>query len=199
MTDPTAKDYAFLFLFKLAGGEVTNKQVEQLFGIKLSKNDYLRLNAGGWVKSETPRGRPYWHRLTPLGEKLLDGELVIASTKYDPLSRVLPILHELYRKAPATTPAAPPPDGRPLKERIRSAYAELTDAAGGEWVRLADLRQKLAGISKRDFHTALKELFREPDVRLEPEPNSHRIKATDRDAAVTIGGEDRHKMAIEMP
>lgn len=189
MTGLTSKDYAYLILLKMAGREIDNKEMEELYGIRLVSPDYERLNSDGYVESTTPRGRAYRHRLSPKGEKLLDGDLVIDSNKKDPLARVLPLLHDLYRKAPT----APTVTGR-----IRAAYADLS-ATHGDWVRLADLRDSLADVPRADLDRALKALHRESDVRLEPEPHRHRIGPADRDAALTIGGEERHKLAIGMP
>jgi hypothetical protein len=42
----------------------------------------------------------------------------------------------------------------------------------------------------------LESMLDSPDVQLEPEPFGHRIGAEERSAAVNIGGEDRHKLAI---
>ncbi|GAA1032234.1 hypothetical protein GCM10009557_30090 [Virgisporangium ochraceum] len=192
MTDLSPKDYAYLFLLKLAGGEIDNKEMERRFGIRLVSPDYITLNNSGLVESQTPRGRSYRHRITRQGEKLLDGKLEIKSTKFDPLARVLPMLHDLFREAP---PAAP--DDRPLHDRVRAAYPGL--AGTGEWVRLADLRTALADVSRDDLDRALSALHKEPDVRLEPEVNGQKITPADRSAALRIGGEDRHKLAIGMP
>jgi hypothetical protein len=44
----------------------------------------------------------------------------------------------------------------------------------------------------------LTSLLDAPDVNLEPEPNQKTLKPEDRRAAVRIGGEDRHLLAIGM-
>ena len=66
----------------------------------------------------------------------------------------------------------------------------------GAWVDLTALRGQLADVPKADLDRALKAMLRDDDVRLEPEPFGHRVGDAERQAAVHIGGEDRHKLAI---
>src|SRR5690349_10031749 len=160
MTDLTPKNYAYLLLLRKAGGEITNAEMEKLYGFKLLSPNWEPLNGSGWV--ETRKSRSLVHRLTRQGEKVLDGDMEIQSTKNDPLARVLPMLHDLLRKAPAVTP---------LSDRIRAAYGELCR----DWVQLADLRRALADVPRDDLDRTLRALYRNSEVRLESEPHRHRI------------------------
>ncbi|MBL7255679.1 hypothetical protein [Paractinoplanes lichenicola] len=104
--------------------------------------------------------------------------------------------------APMTTRAAsaPAPRGKPaaqedLKSRIRKAYAELA-AEPGAWVMLDDLRQAVSDASKSSVDEALRRLGREPDVSLIPESNQKALTAAQRSAAVRIGNQDIHLLAV---
>lgn len=83
------------------------------------------------------------------------------------------------------------------KADIRSAVAELQREPGG-WVGLADLREKLGGgASRKEVDAALHGMLDEPGVRIIPVANSKGLKPRDRAAAVSIGGEDNHVIAID--
>ena len=105
-----------------------------------------------------------------------------------------PSLHAQDSKdAPAKVEAAPD-----LDDQIRAAYTKLA-AGPGEWVNLTAVRPLLSGASKAEVDKTLTRMLDDPEVRLEPEPFGHRIGAEEKKAAVHIGGEDRHKLAIGQP
>ena len=97
----------------------------------------------------------------------------------------------------ATTVAtAAPSGGVELDARIRSAYRTLAVAPNG-WVGLADLRAALGHAGRAEVDSALVRLARQPGVRLIPVANLKSLTARDRDAAIRVGGEDNHVIAIE--
>jgi len=189
--DLTPTDYAFLILLKIEGREISNTEMDNIHGVRLIGEDFARLNGRGYVDSDTKR-RPYRHTLHPNGSKLLDSPLKVAKEdkqKENPLWAALSALHECHL-----------PDGsrpRTLDERIRAAYADLATQPGA-WVSLSRLRPLFDEVSKADLDTALRRLLDAPDVNLEPEPNQKTLTVKDRRAAVRIGGEDRHLLAIGM-
>lgn len=197
MAEPTARDYAYLLLLKMAGREITNSEMFTMFGVRLRDPDYQPLNNGGWVDSTTGRGVTYRHRLTEKGESLLKGEVTIAGAAKDPLTKVLPRLHELYRGGDFAMPGAPVAPARTpsLDERIRDAYTQLVDEPG-DFVSLRRLRPLFPDVSRTTLNRALKKLLAADDVQLEPEPNQKKLDAEDREAAVRIDGEHRHLLAI---
>jgi hypothetical protein len=85
-----------------------------------------------------------------------------------------------------------------LDGRIRAVYTKLASVPG-DYVNLTEVRPLLDDVSKAELDKALVRMLDAPDVRLEPEPFGHRIGAEQRGAAVHIGGEDRHKLAIGLP
>jgi hypothetical protein len=202
--DLTPTDYAFLILLKIEGREIDNTEMGKRYGVKLLGPDCTRLNGEGYVVSETAH-RPYRHALTQKSLKVLDGRLEIVKgdgrkdkrgSKEDSLWAALSALHNhsLHAGDGAPTPVH---DGPALDERIRSAYADLA-AEPGAWVSLSRLRPLFGDVSKAELDKALGHLLDAPDVNLEPEPNQKTLKPEDRRAAVRIGGEDRHLLAIGM-
>jgi len=97
---------------------------------------------------------------------------------------------------------AHPPEGDPdplgddIEARVRAAYVRLAARAGG-WVDLVRLRAELPDVSKRDLDDALTRMYRSPGVSLIPEENQKTLTAEDRAAAVEIGDQDKHLIAIE--
>ena len=83
-------------------------------------------------------------------------------------------------------------------ERIRIAYGAQSEKPGA-YVGLRPLRESLADLRRADFDAALLRLVDEPGVYLEPEPKLRNLTKADRDAAINVGGEDKHLLSIERP
>ncbi|MCY1138211.1 hypothetical protein OWR29_09395 [Actinoplanes sp. Pm04-4] len=195
MHDLSSADYAVLILLKNEGREISNTELNRVHGFSLVGPACARLNATGYIVSDTSR-RPYKHNLTDSGAKLLDQPISIDDDSVAPRTKrslgekmlwaALLSIHNV--RSSTATPI-------PLEERIRSAYGDLA-AKPGAWIDLAQLRPLLAGTTRAEQDRALVRLLEFDDVRLEPEPHRHRLGDEDRAAAVRIGGEDRHKLAI---
>jgi hypothetical protein len=197
----TPTDYAFLILLKIEGREISNTEMDELHGVRLIGANYARLNGAGCVDTETKR-RPYRHTLTPQGAKVLKGPLETAenggsenklSEKEKQLWAALFALHRYHLDGGNGAPAPV----RGIHGRIRDAYAELATEPGA-WVSLTRLRPLLGDVSKAELDKALESLLDAPDVNLEPEANQKTLTVEDRKAAVRIGGEYRHLLAIGM-
>ncbi|GAA2644752.1 hypothetical protein [Paractinoplanes durhamensis] len=182
-------EYAFLIILRAEGREISNTEMDKLYEVRLRTPIYEKLNALGYVSSDTSH-RPYRHAITNQGLKVLAGPLTIEAE--DGEKRTLRE-KQLWAAVVAQHNGTRPDAG--IEDGIRAAYRELA-AGPGEWVDLAALRQLLGDVSKTAVDRALIHLLDEPDVRLEPEPFGHRIGPEERRAAVHIGGEDRHKLAI---
>lgn len=206
MADLTPTDYAFLILLKIEGREISNTELAKLHGVRLVGANFARLNGAGCIDTKQ-KPTPYRHTLTQKGAKLLGDPLQITEDgaeakesklgeKEKPLWAALAALHKYNLRVGNDAPA-PVHDGRRLDERIRSAYAALA-AEPGAWVSLSRLRQLFGDVSKAELDKALGNLLNATDVNLEPEPNQKTLKPEDRRAAVRIGGEDRHLLAIGM-
>ncbi|WP_306207313.1 hypothetical protein [Actinoplanes sp. RD1] len=213
MAELTPADYAYLIILKAAGRELSNTELDKLYGVRLVSPDYERLNGAGYVSSDTKR-RPYRHTITGEGRKVLvvplsldqgkpqDGEKRSAGERQLFWAALVAQQQLLLRSSPADPEpalrngaAVPARATADLDDRIRAAYSELAKAPG-EWVNLTDLRPLLDDVSKAELDQALTGMLDARDVRLEPDPLMHRVGEEERRAAVHIGGEDRHKLAI---
>ncbi|MCG5456606.1 hypothetical protein PSH03_001507 [Micromonospora sp. PSH03] len=94
--------------------------------------------------------------------------------------------------APAT---AAPVSAAEVEALVRSAYRELATAPGA-WVGLADVRDRLADTDRAALDAALRAMVGRDDVRIIPVANTKSLTARDRAAAVRIGNEDNHALAI---
>jgi hypothetical protein len=199
-------EYAFLIILKAEGREHSNTEMDRLYHVRLVGDDYAKLNGGGYVSSYT-KGRPYRHTLTQGGLDKLAKPLAIEEARTEEGQRRSPKEKQLWAAVvaqhndnlrllakgnDAAVVVAEPDD---LDGRIRATYAKLAGAPG-DWVDLTALRPLLADISKAALDKALVRMLDAPDVRLEPEPFGHRIGVEERRAAVHVGGEDGHKLAI---
>jgi hypothetical protein len=80
--------------------------------------------------------------------------------------------------------------------RIRQVYNSRVRRPGG-WLGLAALRDGLADVPRDDLDAALVALYQQPGVSLIPEENQKALTAADDAAAVRIGGQRKHLIAIE--
>jgi hypothetical protein len=93
----------------------------------------------------------------------------------------------------AQGPDRPEPD--PVVDQVRRAYENLA-ARPGDYVALTDIRDAVPVKDRERVDQALRKLIDDEQVRLEPEPFGHRIGAREKQAAIHLGGEDRHKLSI---
>jgi hypothetical protein len=82
-----------------------------------------------------------------------------------------------------------------LDVRLRNAYAALA-AEPGAWVALSRLRPFFGDVPKTDVDEALLRLSRAADVNLVPENNQKVLTDADQAAALYVGGQDKHLLAI---
>ncbi|BDX32082.1 hypothetical protein TUM20985_26290 [Mycobacterium antarcticum] len=87
--------------------------------------------------------------------------------------------------------------GDEVEEKVRAAYVRLAARSGG-WVDLVRLRQDLLEVSRHDLDAALTRMYRIPGVSLVPEENQKTLTAEDHAAAVSIGDQAKHLIAIEI-
>jgi hypothetical protein len=86
--------------------------------------------------------------------------------------------------------------GDQVEDKVRGAYVRVAARAGG-WVDLVRLRDELSDVPRHDLDAALTRMHRIPGVSLIPEENQKSLTDADRAAAVTIGAEDKHMIAID--
>jgi Mn-dependent DtxR family transcriptional regulator len=81
------------------------------------------------------------------------------------------------------------------EQAILTVYQALARRSGA-WIRLADLRARLSGDHDEITATLIK-MTRTGYVHLAPDSNRRGLTDADHDAAIRIGREDKHLLAIE--
>jgi hypothetical protein len=203
MPELTSAEYAYLIILKAEGREVSNTEMDELYGVRLLSPEYAKLNGDGYIVTRA-KPSPYRHTITKKGINALAEPLTLEQGRPAKGEKRAAKERELYwaavlahHKLAQDRPARSRDDDTPvdLAGRVRVAYLEIAGAPG-RWIKLGELRARLVDVSKAELDKTLEQMLGTPDVQLEPEPFGHRIGAAERKAAVHIGGEDRHKLAI---
>lgn len=204
----TGTEQAILLVLMAESRPVPNPELERL-GPKLDKPQRDRLNRLGLI--ETTGTRPLVHELTDAGWALcraLFGAATPArsSGQGRTMYTLLNALHRYFEQAelvPADVflPADEPEEltqlpGAAPEIQLRTAYSGLAARPGG-WVSLLRLRQAVPGLTRPTVDAALINLYQQPGVSLIPEENQKVLTPADREAAVEIGNQDKHLIAIE--
>jgi hypothetical protein len=202
MAELSSADYAFLAILKVEDREISNVELDERYGVRLVARPLQRLLAADFIHTNKER-RPFRHIITRAGLKALSEPWAIDDDRVDKGERRTLREKQLWAgmvalRSMLRDPKGAGGNGPDLGGRIRAAYRKMVSAPG-EWVDLTALRPLFADVSKADLDGALKRLLRDDDVRLEPEPFGHRVGDAERRAAVHVGGEDRHKLAIGQP
>jgi hypothetical protein len=174
-------------------------------GPKLDKPGRDKLNRLGLIESQRSGGR-FVHELTDRGWHLCrdifaDGPPPRSTGPGKTLYTVLSAIDRYLLDADLSLADVFGADGdvptqATVEDRIRHAYAGLTPRPGG-WVSLTRLRTELVDTSRAELDAALHTLYRTPGVSLIPEENQKVLTAADRDAAIVIGDQNKHLIAIE--
>ncbi|WP_410638005.1 hypothetical protein [Amycolatopsis sp. lyj-346] len=196
---------ALLVLMTL-GEAVPNSRIREEFRLGIKKSEREELVSRGYIKVTPGPRRSNLHELTEAGWAACREELRSAApTGADRGYRVLyPVVNLLERylttikvtladvvlaNDEATTPE-PEAD-----IEIRSAYQSLADAPGS-WVRLGLLRKRLE-LPREIVDEALLRLDLRPEVHLIAEVNQKSLSDAERKAAIRIGNQEKHLLAIE--
>ncbi|KHO25457.1 hypothetical protein QQ44_14020 [Mycolicibacterium setense] len=208
----TGTEQAVLLVLMAESRPVPNPELERL-GPKLDKPQRDRLNRLGLI--ETTGTRPLVHELTDAGWALCRALFGAAppprsSGQGRAMYTLLNALHRYFEHAelvpadvflPPEEPeepaqaAAPTPEAAP-EIQLRTAYSGLAARPGG-WVSLLRLREAVPGLTRPTVDAALISLYQQPGVSLIPEENQKVLTPADREAAVEIGNQDKHLIAIE--
>lgn len=196
--DLPIKQRCALLILMTEGGRAANPVLQGRWAFTLTGQDRVRLNDHGLVTSRRT-GRSFTHELTDKGWRWCADELAadVPPRAGSAASALYAVLHGLGRYLDATGLAVA--DVFALAsptERIRAAYGKLATAPRA-WVSLAALRPLLDDLTRADVDAALVELSRADGVALSAEPNRKALTPEDEAAAVRIGGEAKHLLAIE--
>ncbi|MFJ1542464.1 hypothetical protein ACIODS_28395 [Micromonospora chalcea] len=211
----TLVDRCILVTLMVKAAPLPQTYFTKVAGIGLKADHRRRLESHGLIEvtekpitlALTDKG---WDRATeelgaepPKGAGTAGGTLYVAldflrrlidhsGTRADDLFRMQINRDEVVAPPPVASSASPAADAVTL---IRQAYHELA-AKPGDYVMLADLRDALSDLPRPEFDAALVTLNRERGVHLVPESNQKVLKPQERAAAVTIGNQDKHLVAI---
>jgi hypothetical protein len=183
---------AALIVLTLANREVPNVELTNDYKIKLGKHAREELNDKGLLASRT-EGRRLVHRITENGITWCEQQLadIEPPKNAGPLVRVV---FEMVRRSNLRFADLMPPTD--LESLIRAAYRDLS-AKPQDWVRLAKLRPRLDGADRDEVDKVLLAMIRTGLVHLAPDSNRKALTDADHDAAIRIGGQDKHLLAIE--
>jgi hypothetical protein len=222
----TVSEVGILLALMAEAREVSNPELQAGYGLRLDGASRRKLNDLKLVESEK-QGRAFVHLLAdggwarcreelaaprPNGGHKVLYALLASLNRY--LDREGLALADIFQ--PQTAPAkasanesvaanviAPGNDVAPpatpvadIEQRIRDAYRHLAGRPG-DWVSLTTLRPLLTGTTKAEVDAGLRHLERSPRVTIAPEENQKALTSADRAAALTIGGQSNHLLAIE--
>ncbi|WP_216209206.1 hypothetical protein [Amycolatopsis aidingensis] len=191
---------AALFALLLVGTEITTPELKKRHRVDLRKETRDKLNKAGFIKSRTEKA-PHVHEITADGKSKC--EEVLASGERSARSSVAllgvlceliaPVIKYLQQQNVRLADVVHPAD---LETLIRAAYRELSTKPQ-DWVRLAKLRPRLDGTAKDEVDQVLLAMTRTGLVHLAPDSNRKTLTEADHAAAVRIGSEQKHLLAIE--
>jgi hypothetical protein len=190
---------AALFVLLVEDRDMPNPELTNDHGVDLRAPGRERLNAAGLLRSWRD-GRRYVHRITDKGRRWCETEL----TGLEPPPRTGPLVRfafdlvrrvvaHLQQRGTSLVDVIRPGD---LETMIREAYQELS-VKPRDWVRLAKLRPRLDGAGKAEVDEVLLRMIRTGTVHLAPDSDGKTLTDLDRDAAIRVGDEDKHLVAIE--
>jgi hypothetical protein len=206
-----------LLILMIEDREVPNAELEKVLRLTLERKqrDALAKKELILVDQSRPRG-PLSMKITKAGKKRAIAEIDLpvpagAGAGGAALFRVFATLKVFldnagipparFFEAKATSSSVIEPQivevvaAEDLETLIRKTYGVVAKRSG-DFVLLSRLRSRLGIVSRTDVDAALKKLNRAPDVSLVPESNQKMLTDEDREAAVVIGNQDRHLIAI---
>jgi len=195
-----------MFALLAEARQLSNPELEERVGFRLDGKERRKLNDLKLVESDKP-GRAYVHELSEAGWRWCADELSAnPSSRGGSMERALyaifggldrylrysgQSLADIFRHRDEECR-----DDRPsLEARIGTAYRALS-AGPGDFVRLRELRQRLADISRPEVDSALAAMYQQRRVNLVPQSNQQGLTDADRESALRIGGEDKHLISI---
>jgi hypothetical protein len=213
----SAKERAVLFVLLSTARKLSNAEMEALIGIRLDGKERRKLNDLKLVESER-RGRWFVHELSDAGWRWCADELAVGpagrATSLERAHYLMFGVFERYMTAARLSLAdvvsldlKARPAGRhkrrdtaegdgDLTVRVEAAYRALAPGRG-DFVRLRELRERLADISPTALDAALATMFTARRVNLIPQSNQQALTAADHESALRVAGEHKHLLSID--
>jgi hypothetical protein len=205
---PTTRWQASMFALMVVARPVTNRELRGLAGLEITAD--VRREAAGHVSRAHGRqdeaiikesaGSIHTYRLSDLGKSWCDSALLAgrpddAKFPAGVLYSVLESVGQHLARSGTKFEEFFQPD---IEAWIRAAYTDLTTRRPGSWVMLSVLRPRLRDVPRDVVDAALDRLIESPEVDIAQEATQSALTDADRDAAVRIGGQERHRMKIEV-
>lgn len=178
-------------------------------GFTLDGTPRRKLNELKLVESTRQPGRAFVHKLTRDGWRWVEDELDLprrdgAGSLESSFHAVLADLGRYLRASglsledffKASHGAAPqertaPDEPVDVEARVLSAYHAVAEKPT-QFVKLAALRQWIADVPRAEVDAALDRMYRSQRINLIPQSSPRALSEEDREAALRIGGENKH-------
>jgi hypothetical protein len=218
----SVKERAVMFALLGEARRLSNPELEERVGFRLDGKERRKLNDLKLVESEK-LGRAFAHELSDAGWRWCADQLSAGPGEratsmeralyaiFAGLERYLSdtgqILADVFRQREAGqsrtggSPVVKPEAGQSrddgdIESLIEAAYRALTPVRG-EFVKLRELRGRLAGASELDVDSALEKMYAQQRINLIPQSNQQALSEADRESALRVGGEYKHLISIE--
>lgn len=206
--DLTPSESAILIVLMAEAREIANSELTKRFGLDVKKPNRDKLNNLGYVHSVKKGNAGFFHTLDDKGWLRVMDDLnfinpkaralgaALATLQTNLRDRVLPrVGYTSFAEMFSHNEIAPRQAPSDLEARLRCAYDALA-AEPRAWVSLTRLRPFFADQPTAAVDEALRKLSRAGDVNLVPENNQKSLTDADRAAAIRLGGQDKHLLAI---
>jgi hypothetical protein len=208
----TPSENAILIVLMAEAREVLNTELKEKYNeLTVSKVSRDKALFKKCVTSR-PSGRTFAHQLSDHGWVHVQDELKFrsngATAQAAAVTALLASLRdrvlersgcksyaELFALNDLRGPASAPDQEQLLRTRIVNAYEALVSEPQG-WVSLTRLRPFFGDVPRAALDEALRKLSREAGVNIAPESNQKMLTDEDAAAALHLGGQDKHLLAI---
>ncbi|GID31126.1 hypothetical protein [Paractinoplanes brasiliensis] len=200
--DLTPSEAAILVVLMVEAREVLNTELRDRYGLDVRKPTRVKLERLHYVASRKS-GRTTALQLDDKGWVRMQSDLNFKGG--GALGAALTALHTQLRERIversgaanltelfARTEMRAPSD---LNARVLSAVQALA-AKSGDWVSLRRLRPFFADVPREQLDEALRQLSDSGAVTIVPESNQRTLTAADHEAALRLGGQDNHLLAV---
>jgi hypothetical protein len=209
--DLTASESAILIVLMAEAREVLNTELQELYGLDVRKTQRDKLTERKYIASKKS-GRTYALQLADEGWVRVQDDLdfklrgagalgaALAALQNNLRDRVLARascanLGELFALNDIRGAESDHGSEAALRIRIVGAYEALADKPHA-WVSLRRLRPFFPDVPRSTMDGALAELSREDGVNIVPESNRKTLTEADVEAALDLGGQENHLLAI---
>ncbi len=195
-----------LFALLAQARKVSNPELEKLIGFRLYGKQLDRLNDSKLVESDKA-GRAFAHELSDKGWRWCADELAAGPRRRESsLERAHSLVFGVFARYMSASglsladivgaDGSGADDVTDVAARVEAGYQALAPAPG-EFVRLRELRLRLAGIPRPDVDSVLTAMFAAQRINLIPQSNQQALSTADRESALRIGGEYKYLISIE--